>query len=410
MNKIANNIWGGIILYLSSNNTITRNVLISNIEYALYQNYCSGNLIYHNNVINNPNEAFDEPTAWCWNNTYPIGGNYWSSYTGVDLNSGPNQDQPGSDGIGDIPYNIPYSSAGSQDRYPLMTPWQTNKTATATGPQGAGHDHVITITYDWTENPTEVDLFYSTNHGDSWNYLGTDDTVDGFYDWTPQSNPCPKPQKFYWIANANGGADDVGVPANGTEPEAGPFNWKTFDVMINHGDETTGSAGVWQFISIPLDVNGDALTVLNDTNWGDGGTDWDYVLWYDPSDTINHWKSYYKDWPPEFNHMPNLDNTMGLWIHVTRNTGDGVLTVGEGFVPGSTAITLRAGWNLVGYPSLCTNMTVANALWGTGADIVEIFDPSATYRTRVASSTYLMRPGEGYWVHVPADTAWTVDW
>jgi len=54
-----------------------------------------------------------------WNDGYPSGGNYWSDYTGVDEKSGPNQDQPGSDGIGDTPYFI---DGYNQDRYPLMYP------------------------------------------------------------------------------------------------------------------------------------------------------------------------------------------------------------------------------------------------------------------------------------------------
>ncbi|MFQ6084384.1 MAG: PKD domain-containing protein, partial [Candidatus Aminicenantia bacterium] len=49
-------------------------------------------------------------------NGYPSGGNYWSDYIGIDLYSGPNQDQPGSDGIGDAPYTF----YGGQDNYPFM--------------------------------------------------------------------------------------------------------------------------------------------------------------------------------------------------------------------------------------------------------------------------------------------------
>jgi len=41
-----------------------------------------------------------------WNDNYPSGGNYWDDYTGIDLKSGPNESQPGSDGIGDTPYVI----------------------------------------------------------------------------------------------------------------------------------------------------------------------------------------------------------------------------------------------------------------------------------------------------------------
>ena len=52
-----------------------------------------------------------------WDNGYPLGGNYWSDYTLPDLHSGPNQDQPGSDGIIDTPYTV---ATGSVDRYPLV--------------------------------------------------------------------------------------------------------------------------------------------------------------------------------------------------------------------------------------------------------------------------------------------------
>ncbi len=55
-------------------------------------------------------------------------------------------------------------------------------------------------------------------------------------------------------------------------------------------------------------------------------------------------------------------------------------------------------------------MTVVDALWGTGADRVEVFNDLAPYRISEVSPTYIMRPGEGYWVHVPADTIWIINW
>ena len=67
-----------------------------------------------------------------WDNSYPSGGNYWSDYTGVDLYWGPNQDQPGSDGIGDTPYII---DDDNQDNYPFMSEygWRQKQVETATG-------------------------------------------------------------------------------------------------------------------------------------------------------------------------------------------------------------------------------------------------------------------------------------
>ena len=42
----------------------------------------------------------------------------WSDYNGSDEFSGPFQDEPGPDGIGDTPYDI--SGGSNQDKYPLM--------------------------------------------------------------------------------------------------------------------------------------------------------------------------------------------------------------------------------------------------------------------------------------------------
>lgn len=100
---------------------------------------------------------------------------------------------------------------------------------------------------------------------------------------------------------------------------------------------------------------------------------------------------------------------MGFWIHLTSNDGDCALTVGEGTEPVSTSINLQAGWNLVGYPSL-NEKPVSDALAGTGYDSIDGFNASAPYHITPLSDSYMMKPGAGYWVHVPADTVWVVDW
>jgi fibronectin type 3 domain-containing protein len=90
-----------------------------NDGYGFYLDSSSNNSIYHNNIINNTIQAFDNMNNNFWNDTYPSGGNYWSDYDGVDLNSSPAQDVPPPDGIGDTSYII---DADSQDYYPLMEP------------------------------------------------------------------------------------------------------------------------------------------------------------------------------------------------------------------------------------------------------------------------------------------------
>jgi parallel beta-helix repeat protein len=132
-NTIINNTYGLFLHSEASNNFIYENI-IKNNTYGIYINgrfdqlynklfAPSENKIYHNNLINNTKHAHIRscPYSNAWDNDYPSGGNYWSDYSGVDEKSGPNQNQPGSDNIGDTPYII---DANNIDHYPLMKPYE----------------------------------------------------------------------------------------------------------------------------------------------------------------------------------------------------------------------------------------------------------------------------------------------
>ncbi|NWG11165.1 hypothetical protein HXY33_05385, partial [Candidatus Bathyarchaeota archaeon] len=68
----------------------------------------SNNSIYHNNFINNSNQAYSYNSINKWDYGYPSGGNYWSGYIETDSNN---------DGIGQEEYVI---DAGNTDHYPLL--------------------------------------------------------------------------------------------------------------------------------------------------------------------------------------------------------------------------------------------------------------------------------------------------
>lgn len=78
------------------------------------------NTFYHNNFVNNSLQVSHDYGANVWDDGYPSGGNYWSDYTGTDLNSGTYQNVTGSDGIGDTAYTIDFTDI---DNYPLMAPF-----------------------------------------------------------------------------------------------------------------------------------------------------------------------------------------------------------------------------------------------------------------------------------------------
>jgi len=119
-NKITYN-YDGIISYYSTNNMVLCNTLMEN-DYGILLFDSSRNEVFHNNFVNNGQQAYTYNSISVWD--HGMEGNYWSGYTGVDLYSGPYQNETGSDGIGDSAYIItpPGTPIGliQFDYYPLM--------------------------------------------------------------------------------------------------------------------------------------------------------------------------------------------------------------------------------------------------------------------------------------------------
>jgi parallel beta-helix repeat protein len=152
-NTIANNGYGIRLYYSSNYNSISGNTIANN-GYGIRLDYSSNNVIYHNNFIDNTQQVYVYTSGYAnfWDNGYPSGGNYWSDHAGVDVKSGPNQDQPGSDGICDMPYII---DADNIDHYPLMNPYGT--------PPPPTYSLTITATVGGTTNPTPGTYSYTVN-------------------------------------------------------------------------------------------------------------------------------------------------------------------------------------------------------------------------------------------------------
>ncbi|PVX23227.1 MAG: hypothetical protein CW691_11120 [Candidatus Bathyarchaeum sp.] len=123
LNNITDNT-GAMFLFNSSQNTISGNTLASN-EYGIGFSASSYNLIMGNHFLNNEIQVYDSGTddstlgvsINTWHVTYPAGGNYWSDYAGIDVKTGSDQDENGSDGIGDTAYVI---NSQNKDNYPLI--------------------------------------------------------------------------------------------------------------------------------------------------------------------------------------------------------------------------------------------------------------------------------------------------
>jgi parallel beta-helix repeat protein len=281
--------YGGLWIQSSESNLIANNTLIDHY-YVIYMNNSAKNHIHHNNFIRSIYHAFDDGESNYWDDGYPSGGNFWSIYNGSDKFSGPNQDIPGNDGIGDTNFTF---DEDSSDNYPLRSP--------------VG----------------------------SCIYLYRD----------------------------------------------------------------------WNLISIPF--------IQSDTNLGSVLTSikgaYDAIRWYDITDTLNPWKQNSTKKPSYLNDLDKIDNTMGLWIHVTEPKG--ILFQYPGTQPmGNQTINIHPGWNLIGYPSLTRHNRTAglnNIIFGTHVDAIWAYD-SATQTWFETGPADDFEVGRGYWVHANVEMEWQV--
>ncbi|UCG68192.1 MAG: right-handed parallel beta-helix repeat-containing protein, partial [Thermoplasmata archaeon] len=121
-NITCNNLSGngcGIYNMYSFENIIEGNNISDN-NYGFNIENSANNTIFHNNFLYNSFHAKDNSGNNFWDGGYPLGGNFWSDYVGTDSFKGPNQNIPGSDGMGDSPYTAIYGGYDNQDNYPLM--------------------------------------------------------------------------------------------------------------------------------------------------------------------------------------------------------------------------------------------------------------------------------------------------
>jgi parallel beta-helix repeat protein len=147
----------GMFIFSSFQNTIFGNNITDN-DIGIGFKEASNNMIRGNYFIDNTNQVYDPAVSDAsltmsinmWDFSYPVGGNYWSDYTGVDIMSGAGQNQTGSDGIGDTPYII---NDQNEDKYPLM-PYGSPPAVSVTSPQNK--------TYTTTDVPLEFTVSDTT--------------------------------------------------------------------------------------------------------------------------------------------------------------------------------------------------------------------------------------------------------
>ncbi len=385
---VSNEAWSnehGIFLLDSDGNIIFDNNAISN-KNGIYLTGSHDNRLYRNNIVDNARQGYDNRDTSQWDNDYPMGGNFWSDYVGTDSFSGPDQNLPGNDGIGDTPYLI---DADTRDRYPLMSAPGISCPRPPTG-------LFATLSGTYFENVT---LTWALSPDDGRGFR----TVVGYQILRNRT----------YVSNGSGYGLVAFVP-NGTSEfidasvgEGDPNNYFYRVCAVDANDNAScadNQAGKFtrplskglDILSVPLVQSDESIeTVLQTVKW-------DKAWSFDSSSQDWRWHMKFKPYEGEYERM-NL--TEGLWVNVTESSN---LTV-AGVVPSTTTIHLDAGWNLVGFPSFRNDYFVADLKATIPLDRIEGYDAtSPPYFLRLVPDGEGLQTGFGYWVDVSEEATWTI--
>jgi hypothetical protein len=204
---------------------------------------------------------------------------------------------------------------------------------------------------------------------------------------------------WWYVVRAEDALGNLETNTNAVREPGETLPWQNITVVAG-----------WNLISISLSGPTTMPGALLDKT---GGVAWTRVMWCNPSTPSDPWKQYYTGWNSALNDLTAVDNTMGVWLFVTT-VGDGQICVGgTGYsTPTSTVINLKAGWNMVSFPSDDTAYKVSQFRTdiGQATAIVERSNAVGPYYIETMAETDDFAQGRGYWVWVSADCTWTKTW
>jgi parallel beta-helix repeat protein len=172
-NAMINIYWSGVQLADSDNVRITENLITLCTQTSSYSDsaleiYRSSQIkVVNNSLVDNVAQVtVSDSESIIWNGSYPMGGNYWSNYTGIDVMSGPDQTLSGSDGFGDFPYAI---DSSNNDHYPLMVSGIKNLPPIAFFTSGSISGNTSTV--------------FTVDSSGSWDFENWSDGLSFRWDW-----------------------------------------------------------------------------------------------------------------------------------------------------------------------------------------------------------------------------------
>ena len=210
---------GGIYLGAQSNNNIIKDNNIYSNEFGINSVFTFNNSIYHNNILNNNQNAYDDQYNF-WDNG--IEGNFWSDYTGSDIDG---------DGIGEEPYDI--LGGDAQDRYPFVedTGWlQTPIANFDYSPQYPGSNESVVFNASKSYDNDGNIVLYEWDFNDDDIYEKTGITVYNFWSISGLFDVTLKITDDEGLINTKTRSIYVEPPALKIESIQGGFSKLTIDI------------------------------------------------------------------------------------------------------------------------------------------------------------------------------------
>ena len=322
---------------------------------------------------------------------------FW--YVGSGQGAGVRSDYDSDSRVLYLGYN--YLEGGDSNRLNVVgsiVQWFDAKKAPVVGvqwPNGGetlmpGTSYKLTWSAKDVEIPSNgVDIYFTSDSSNpTWTLIASGEPNDGVFWWNPPAG-IDSPLCLLKVV-VRDGQGNAGQDLSNSEFTIGSPIINTFSVTLQPG---------LNLVSIPLVPIGSGITSVLST------IDPFYrAVWtYDP--VANTWKTWHRGEPS--NGLTSLDLRMGFWVDVTGSSSR-LLTV-QGVPPTSTPIGLVAGYNLVGFPSAQTTVTVGAVKAATGATMIVGFSGSAAPGyTRVMADNEVLLAGNGYYLYVPVAATWTV--
>lgn len=217
-NELDNSQYAALYFEETSNSTITGNEVINNYCFFDIWHNSTGNTFYHNDFVGNWTGTISEESQNQWDNGSE--GNYWSTFTGVDLNH---------NGVSDYAYIIDTNSSQT-DKYPLMAP-QNSQAIGAAQQQIQNSGLLLAMPEEY------INYTITENNGTMWA------KIDGLFPIHVTSKATEPLSMIYSIPP---GATNIHIKLDGTEQ-----TWNNYSAINSSAIKSTEFSN-WQMINCTI--------------------------------------------------------------------------------------------------------------------------------------------------------------